>query len=545
MGRHLQRLGALALPLELLPLGETEAPGRLPWRYSRDIMRGLETVIDDPDLHPLVVVSYGCGPDAFATKHVARRLEGRRYLELELDEHRGEAGLITRLEAFLDEIAASAGRPADRSCRASTLPPPLDNARHRHRGRRVFVANFADHAHAVVGGLRAAGLDAQLLPPPDRALQERAERCSSGKECHPYALLAADLDRLADEHQPGDIYFMPGSTIPCLIQQYGEAMRILLEKRGVRGLDLLSPDMVGYKDLLGYGGALELYKGLLAVDLLVRVSCSLRPYELEPGSCDGAHQLNLREVEEGLAAGRLEEALRRCLLRMSELPVDAGAPPRPRVGVAGDIYTRINHAANRRLFWTLEELGCEVWPAPFLVDIARYGIVERFRDSLRRRQLPLVLRDGLLTLWLQRASQQVERLLAPTGARWDEPDLDTCLALAAPYIGRRTMDLLQWNVGKMVHFARGGAHGVVNAVGQNCMVGTISAAITRRLRSDHHQIPVVTLFYGSSESDTVRASLEAFAHQVKRWAAAHPARAAARRRSMPARSIDASSSLVQ
>jgi hypothetical protein len=51
------------------------------------------------------------------------------------------------------------------------------------------------------------------------------------------------------------------------------------------------------------------------------------------------------------------------------------------------------------------------------------------------------------------------------------------------------------------------------------MVGTISAAITRRIREDHDGIPLVTLVFGTTESDAQQTSLEAFVHQVRRFAA--------------------------
>ena len=58
----------------------------------------------DERLYPLLVSNFGCGPDAFTQSHLEQILDGRPALALEFDEHRAEAGLVTRLEAFLDEI---------------------------------------------------------------------------------------------------------------------------------------------------------------------------------------------------------------------------------------------------------------------------------------------------------------------------------------------------------------------------------------------------------------------------------------------------------
>lgn len=53
------------------------------------------------------LVTFGCGPDSLTGELLARRVRqghGTPLLVLTVDEHTGEAGLVTRLEAFLDLI---------------------------------------------------------------------------------------------------------------------------------------------------------------------------------------------------------------------------------------------------------------------------------------------------------------------------------------------------------------------------------------------------------------------------------------------------------
>ena len=74
-----------------------------------------------------------------------------------------------------------------------------------------------------------------------------------------------------------------------------------------------------------------------------------------------------------IATDELSAALTMAISRLRLIPVDRSAP-RPVVGVGGDIYTRINPVGNQDLFLWLEERGCEVWPAPFLVDITDFSL---------------------------------------------------------------------------------------------------------------------------------------------------------------------------
>ena len=80
LARHLERLGLPAIPWDLLPLDEIELDERwdtVPWFYNREQLRALEVIRKDPRLFPILVSSYGCGPDAFTVKHLEELLAGR------------------------------------------------------------------------------------------------------------------------------------------------------------------------------------------------------------------------------------------------------------------------------------------------------------------------------------------------------------------------------------------------------------------------------------------------------------------------------------
>ena len=76
---------------------------------------------------------------------------------------------------------------------------------------------------------------------------------------------------------------------------------------------------------------------------------------------------------------------------------------------------------------------------------------------------------------------------------------------------------------KMVDFARRGASGIINAISFHCMLGTVSAALTESIRKDHDMIPLMTLVYAGNDSPDMDTRLEAFAHQVRNFAASRPA----------------------
>ncbi len=82
------------------------------WVYERQLYNAFRYLVDKV-AGVCVIVSMGCGPDSLVAEFMndeARAL-GVPFMQLVLDEHTGAAGLITRIEAFI-ELAQRRGRRA-------------------------------------------------------------------------------------------------------------------------------------------------------------------------------------------------------------------------------------------------------------------------------------------------------------------------------------------------------------------------------------------------------------------------------------------------
>jgi predicted CoA-substrate-specific enzyme activase len=511
LGRHLSRLGVLAFPQGFLPADEvslTDHGEVLPWRFPRDAMRAAVYSLRDPRLHTVLVTNFACGPDSFVQKYLLDALSDRPPLVLEFDEHRGEAGMVTRIEAYLDQIRQQAPARPRRPERMPKPPARLDQG-------PFYIPYFADHAYAFVGALRFLGAHAEVLPPPDAESIALGEAVTTGKECHAYAMIAGDLLRFAAKLDPArrGTFLFPSSTSPCLLTQWGEGFRMTLAERGYGHVRVLETGGTQPTvDLLGLRGVVPLWRGMVAADLLVRWLCEHRPYEVRAGAADAVHDANLHDLEDSVAGDDMAGFIRRSLERMATVEVDRSVP-RPVIGVSGDIYTRINPVANLQLFRTLEEMGCEVWPAPFLVDSADFAmsnaVVRGWRESVYHEAAAVLA----LTLRKDLEAWRVRRKFSSRVRRADEPSYRELMRLTAPYVSNRSVEALILDVGKMADFANRGADGVVHAICLNCMLGTAAAALLGRLRHDYG-VPTVSLVYGSGESPGLRTRLEAFVHQA-------------------------------
>ncbi len=518
LGRHLQRLGIPFLPMDALPLDDVVLGPDwwdLPWGINRDYARATMLVQEDPRLFPVVLSSFGCGPDGFSTKHVDELLADRPRLLLELDEHRAEAGLVTRLEAFADEV--------DVHVRRRRAPRRIPGAhriiRRRPTGgrRRFFLPHFANQVFSYAGALRAAGHEAIVLPAPDESTLAAGEAVASGCECHAYAYMAGDLVQLLERNQfrDGDVFYYPGGVNPCLVPQYRDSLLYAARRIIGRDVEVITPLMDDMEATFGRKGLFAMWKGMVAIDLLLRAACEHRPYELEPGLTDKVHADQLAAMGRAVEEGTVLEACREAGEAFARIPVDR-TRPRPRVGVAGDIYTRVNEFANGGLFGRLEALGCEVWPPTTIVDVVDLNVARMGRRFTRRREIRGALRFAFYGAIKDAESRRVRRAMRGAVRAGRPSNLDELLAETDPYLGAESNALILTNVAQILDYARGGASGVVNAICFNCMVGTVSASLLERIRTDLGGMPMTTLMCGGSEGTSGTARLEAFAHQVHR-----------------------------
>jgi len=104
---ELRKLGALPIPLDFLPVSSVDVSGEYAgmfWRCGQDILAAAALIRQDPRLHAVYVTSFNCGPDSFILSYFRRMMAGKPFLELEVDDHTSEAGIVTRCEAFLESL---------------------------------------------------------------------------------------------------------------------------------------------------------------------------------------------------------------------------------------------------------------------------------------------------------------------------------------------------------------------------------------------------------------------------------------------------------
>jgi len=531
--KKLRDLGVLAIPMDFLPLTETDISDdwhNMFWKYGQRILAAAKIIRRNPLLHSVYITNFGCGPDSFLTTFFRRVMGRKPSLLLEIDEHSADAGVITRCEAFLDSLANAEDEPA-----TETAAPPYVMT--QTDSRVLWIPHMAEHAHALAAAFRRCGLPAEVMPDSDEESLELGRRHTLGKECLPAIITTGDMVKMVlhpDFDPKRSAFFMPSGSGPCRFGHYNTLHRLILDELGYPEVPVISPNQGKsfYDDFRQMKGdpTVPGWQGCAAVDMLYTVLHATRPREVEPGRTDAWFQRAVDLVSEGVEQDRLKETLRQVVDEYGEIEQDR-SEPKPVIGIVGEIYVRSHEFSNNDLIRQLEVLGAECSLASFREWIY-YINWTRYRDMRIDRDI----RGYVLNLFKDKFQRWLEKRVArmfkgltrdlTDGARSNGSDgpaplLEHPIQHTIDHGNRYIDDTFEGeailSVGKAIEFYYADAAGVVNVMPFTCMPGTIVSGILKRVRKEHDQIPVISIAYDGQREASILNRLEAFVHQARQY----------------------------
>lgn len=522
--RKLRQLGVLAIPMDFLPLDESGHPEEIKemyWRFGQKILAAADIIRKDPQLYAVYVTNFSCGPDSFIQHFFKDKMQGKPYLEIEIDEHSADVGAITRLEAFLDSLKNVSPLPRELPMGPPSIRIPSVTK------RKVYVPPMTDHALALVAAFEACGMEAELLPPSDEETLLCGRRLTSGKECYPLILTTGDMAKMtrrADFDPDRSAFFMPGGDGPCRFGQYNRLQRMILNDLGFPQTPIVSPNQTEtfYQELgmVGDDFSRIAWQGVVAIDLLEKKVREIRPYERYAGEADAVYAQSLQKVYQTLRhRGDLPAILGQIKQAFHNISRN-GLRSKPVVGVVGEIYTRANTFANEDTVREIEALGGEVWMAPISEWLLYVNFTAK-RRAWQTRQWKHFLQVYLTERVQQKDEHRLAEVFRGSLKNLSEPPIADLIANAKDYLDSSFEGEGILSIGKSKDFIRQGVSGLVNIMPFTCMPGTVVNALFKRFREEHDNIPFLNLAYDGQEQTNTRTRMEAFMYQVRQYQELH------------------------
>jgi predicted CoA-substrate-specific enzyme activase len=520
-------LDVLPIPIDYLPLSREnifEDYNLMYWPNGRNILAASRIIARDDRLHAVYLGNFRCGPDSFLSHFVREELKSKPYLQLEVDEHSADAGMITRCEAYLDSLKSS--RHTRKRDAQRFIPGSMRS--HVEQGRTLYFPYMCDHAFVLAAASRHFGVDAQVLPYQDEKTIELGRRFTSSKECFPMICTTGDflkkiLEPGFEPHRAS--FFMPDHNGPCRFGQYNRLQRIIFDHLGFTDVEIISPSNDNsYEDMSrGHGNRFRImvWKGFVAVDMLRKLLQERRPYEVQPGICNRTYEELLQGVIDSIERGAqdLAEVLEHAVQRFNSLELN-DAPRRPVISVTGEIFMRDNPYANGFIAQRLEDLGAELLIAP-VREWVIYSTYRYWRDSAWEGNVKGLVKAKIQEIVQNHVEKKLIDVVKDHVDIYRDTHLDDALELCSPYIDKSYDGQPALVFGNSVGQVASGISGIVNIMPFTCMPETLTASLTHAFRKDFDNIPWLNLAYDGQEDTSIDTKLQAFMHQAREYARKH------------------------
>ena len=418
-----RRLGVKAMPSDLYPIEPEQVEQVVTWKYQNDLILAARAISREDALYPIMITFFGCGPDPFIVRHLKEAVGDKPLLILEMDEHSSRAGVMTRIEAFLDQARRRGHRPkTPQALETATCEPPapglftlehasrlFDYARTitpdslpsrqelvramadrfspRAKVDRVLLPFLGDNSYAFAAAARAMGIETHVLPPPDGNSLRLGLGQAVGGECLPYVLVLGDYLRhaqsLRGDTNPRTRFYMLEGDI-CRLSQWPVYMEMIRRKLGLTmGVIVDRPQLLADLGLNQFDfqrAMLKAYEALTAYEVHAQVYYRIRPFAADRGTLRWAYEEGRNRLFEGISQGRARQGIDEALHLLHSVRIEEKAP-RPVIAVTGDYYTRAVPYANNDVLDQLESLGAILWPQ---VTFSDYFKLQALRDSVWR-----------------------------------------------------------------------------------------------------------------------------------------------------------------
>lgn len=541
--------GYLAIPLELAPIGSIDISTQMPkmyWIQGQKKLTAIELLNKNKNLFGIDITYFACGPDTQINQQMRCRTK-KPFLTVEMDEHTGDAGIDTRLQAFFNTVKSYLGIEAKQTSKVFSVKlKGLDKI----KGKKILlIPPMSKHIYAMSAVFNAYGIQSRVLDVSTDETMERARSCTCGLVCTPYLhtteAMLNFMQKPEFDQEKFAFFQLTTDCGPCRLGQYASLESLLFQKKGI-DIDIIIGGELRSEFNLGIPLLVKFWPGITAVDQLEKMRMHTRPYEVNKGISDKIYEkyvkrlldyladpkTNLGKMKTYLTIGKaafsnlfngklspIEEILRKAQEKFSQ--VKRTNEEKPKIGMVGEFYVRFHEPANQRIIRNLEGKGAEIWLAPvteyFTYSYYLDSVTAREKFSLNRKKRDL--REWILKSILYRFMIGYEHKLfkatLPYMQGFDDIPAKEIVSNGEKYIRHYIGGEAIVSMGKAVDYAKRGLDGIISVIPFNCMPGLTVAGFIPKFRKDNNNIPFVSIEYDGFQDSTREIIIDTFVAQVK------------------------------
>ncbi|MEI8095695.1 MAG: acyl-CoA dehydratase activase [Spirochaetales bacterium] len=398
--------GVELIPYDFLDYESEENYKNTYWEMGQRIIKGARIVERHPQLFGTFLTNFLCALDSMMVQHFRDLMGTKPSLTIEVDSHTADAGVNTRIEAFMDVIqnylkVRGTGKVAQAPFRAATVE--LDNL-----GKAVFVGSGGEKLRMDTGKVkvlvpsmgdlfnrgaaavfRDLGWNAEALPVCDREALDLGRSVTTSKECLPIINIVGELMKYLKYRTDPDeklVMMIVGAGGCCRVGQYDILLRTTVEKLhlpNVATMKLSNDD--GYAGL-GLKFRLNMVKSMYAFDVLDDIRNAVKALAVDREAAMTVLNAEIDKVVgsvDGTNKTMFYTQLRKTARVLRTIPLKTPISQAKYIGLVGEIFVRRDHFSLMGIPDLLADKGFVLLDAPvsewvrytdFLRDIGMYEL---------------------------------------------------------------------------------------------------------------------------------------------------------------------------
>jgi predicted CoA-substrate-specific enzyme activase len=502
--------GYSVIPFDILPYESERIFPNMYWYYGQQDMKAANFLKDEENVYVTFITNFSCAPDSFLLHYLKWTMGQKPFLVLELDSHSADAGIDTRVEAFLDiidgyrakkfeieaerydngwEFEHGGGQDLRIINRKTGEHVPVRN----NKRVKILLSNMGNiSTEFMAATLRGVGLNAEAMPLATSKTIQVARSHASGKECVPsHLVLGAALQYFASEkYRKDELYllFVPITTGPCRTGQYFVYYENLFRDLRLENVVVFTLSADNSYTELGPRFAKDMWKGLVITDYMKDIQTSLKATAENPAQALATFEKSwygMMEIVEK-ASDRVMDELSRIADDVRRIPLKRRLVDCPKVLVVGEIYVRRDDFAVGELIDLMSERGIAVKVSGIGEWIHYLDFVREFNLKKRMTLLPPLIRwfsqpaRDLLRLraeewWKHRVERKVKAILARTELLPETPhDMQKIMANTAQhFVNHELNSEIAVSTGVAATAMQDGYSGIVNISPFACLIGRV------------------------------------------------------------------------
>lgn len=481
------------IPCDMLPRSEgCKEELNMYWATGEQIMDGAAFAAAHPQLFGTFITNFSCGPDSFLLGNFRKVMGRKPSLTLELDSHTADAGIETRIEAFLDIVNGYKNMDKSSSHESKSFSPAhceirdkitgITDSKGKWRavndpGVTLLIPSLGEISTDFLGAsMRRDNINYKVLPHANEQALKKGRNNSSCKECLPLQLTAGALLAHLEQRAESEValFLMPKAKGPCRFGQYSVFMNDLIERLEIPDLAIFAPSSTN-----GYGGlstkvTLGMWQGIVAGSILEDIHATILTAAKDK---EAALRLFWQVRQNMLDAmdswKNFSKALHVAAKNLSVIELEKPIEEYPVISLLGEIYVRHDPLARRSLPEQLSRQGFIVRVAPVLEWM-------KYTDWLNRNNIEG--KSGLGTLITQGVKTYFEKrirsILSSSGLlHFPGPDVKEVVRIASPHLSEQLTGEAILTVGTSLHEIMSPSCGVISIGPFGCMPSRVAESI--------------------------------------------------------------------